>query len=74
MPRRGSSRVAMAMYLAAAAGLIGVATVAAMTWGRAPREWKDGSPAWSPDGRRLAFYSERDGNAEIATSPIDATP
>jgi Tol biopolymer transport system component len=73
MPRRGSSRVAIAMYLAAAAGLIAVATVAAMTWGRAAREWKDGSPAWSPDGRRLAFYSERDGNAEIYVMSADGT-
>jgi Tol biopolymer transport system component len=32
---------------------------------------RDGSPAWSPDGSRLAFYSERDGNAEIYVMDAD---
>ena len=25
----------------------------------------DSQPVWSPDGNRLAFYSDRDGNGEI---------
>ena len=36
-------------------------------------DWKDGSPAWSPDGKRIAFYSERDGNAEIYVMNADGT-
>jgi TolB protein len=35
--------------------------------------FKDGSPSWSPDGRRIAFYSERDGNAEIYVMNADGT-
>jgi TolB protein len=30
-------------------------------------------PAWSPDGRRIAFASERDGNAEIYVVNADGT-
>ena len=31
----------------------------------------DDYPAWSPDGRYLAFTSNRDGNLEIYVQPLD---
>jgi Tol biopolymer transport system component len=31
----------------------------------------DASPAWSPDGQRIAFVSYRDGNAEIYIMDTD---
>jgi dipeptidyl aminopeptidase/acylaminoacyl peptidase len=31
----------------------------------------DSSPAWSPDGKTLAFISSRDGNAQIYLLPMD---
>jgi TolB protein len=31
----------------------------------------DGFPDWSPDGRQIAFSSDRDGNLEIYTLPAD---
>jgi TolB protein len=34
---------------------------------------RDGSPAWSPDGTRIAFYSERDGNGEIYVMDADGS-
>jgi TolB protein len=34
---------------------------------------RDGSPAWSPDGSRIVFYSERDGNGEIYTMNADGS-
>jgi Tol biopolymer transport system component len=34
---------------------------------------RDGSPAWSPDSSRIAFYSERDGNAEIYVMQADGS-
>lgn len=38
-----------------------------------PAVSRDGSPAWSPDSRRIAFYSERDGNAEIYVMNVDGS-
>ena len=33
----------------------------------------DGYPAWSPDGRRIAFDSQRDGNREIYVMDADGS-
>ena len=33
----------------------------------------DGSPSWSPDGQRIAFRSDRDGNDEIYVMDSDGT-
>ena len=34
---------------------------------------RDSVPAWSPDGRRLAFHSNRDGDFEIYVMNADGT-
>jgi len=34
---------------------------------------RDENPDWSPDGTRIAFYSERPGNAEIYFMNADGT-
>ena len=61
------------LYIAAGAAVIVVAALAAKLLVRTQVEWKAGSPAWSPDGRRIAFYSERDGNAEIYVMSADGS-
>ena len=33
----------------------------------------DVDPAWSPDGSRIAFHSDRDGNAEIYVMNADGS-
>ena len=35
------------------------------------RNGEEGAPAWSPDGRRIAFSSTRDGNSEIYVMTTD---
>ena len=60
-------------YALAGGIVLALAIGAARLLVRSQGEWKDGSPAWSPDGKRIAFYSERDGNAEIYLMNADGT-
>ena len=55
-----------------AAGLL---TVAVLLWPTADEVATafDGAPAWSPDGHRLAFSAERDGQTEIMVMSADGT-
>jgi TolB protein len=39
----------------------------------APSATRDGAPSWSPDGSRIAFFSERDGNSELYVMNADGT-
>jgi Tol biopolymer transport system component len=58
-----------------AAGVVGGGALVAYRAyaGRSPASTRDGSPAWSPDAQRIAFYSERDGNAEIYVMNADGS-
>ena len=60
-------------YIVAGVAIVAIALLAAKLLTRTQVDWKDGSPAWSPDGTRIAFYSERDGNAEIYVMNADGT-
>jgi dipeptidyl aminopeptidase/acylaminoacyl peptidase len=33
--------------------------------------WRDSAPAWSPDGKRIAFLSDRDGSTQIHVMWVD---
>ncbi len=46
---------------------IGGARIRELTHGN----WRDSSPVWSPDGRRIAFLSNRDGTNQIHVMWID---
>jgi Tol biopolymer transport system component len=60
-------------YVAAGVAVVAIALLSAKLLTRTQVDWKDGSPAWSPDGARIAFYSERDGNAEIYVMNADGS-
>ena len=34
--------------------------------------WRDSSPAWSPDGRKVAFISDRDGTSQVHVMWLDS--
>jgi dipeptidyl aminopeptidase/acylaminoacyl peptidase len=36
-----------------------------------PGNWRDSSPVWSPDGRKVAFISDRDGTSQIHVIWLD---
>ena len=40
---------------------------------RLTRSRHDGFPAWSPDGRKIAFFSQRDGNGEVYVMNADGS-
>ena len=76
---RSPSRRAVAV--AAMIVLVGLLVAPALAIGDHLLELIDGkstrgdvqTPAWSPDGRKLAFVSERDGNAEIYVMNADGS-
>jgi TolB protein len=74
-PRQPAAWRRRALLIAAAAAVVALVALAfAPSAPLAPiAPYKDGSPAWSPDSRRLAFYSDRDGNAEIYVMNADGS-
>ena len=34
-------------------------------------DWSDSSPVWSPDGKRIAFTSDRDGTSQLHIMWLD---
>jgi len=65
-------RVSACLLAAAFAGGLAGAAAGADSGRRAAPE-ADTAPAWSPDGRRIAFTSTRDGNAEIYVVDANGT-
>lgn len=51
----------------------GLVLLLAALYALAPPPPLDGSPSWSADGKRIVFYSERDGNSEIYAMDADGS-
>lgn len=51
--------------------VMGLVALFAWNYDEQPSTARDGSPSWSPDGSRIVFYSEREGNAEIYVMDAD---